>query len=266
MSVCAVVLCKDEADLIAHTIRHLATQVDEILVADNLSTDGTPEILAGLREELGDQLTVRIDQEVAYNQADKTTRLARLALERGHAWVLPCDADEYWRSPDLRPIRDYLAGLAPDTMIVRAPLYNHLPTALDDESLQSPFARIGWRKREPQPIKFGKVLARCRPDLRIGMGNHEAWTDGTGIEQVGLEIRHYSWRSALQYLRKIRNGAAAYAASSLPETYGAHWRMFESASDSDIIRHFQQWFWSGDPEGDDSLIYDPIMLPTGQPL
>lgn len=43
--VCAVMLVKDESDIIETTIRHLLWHVDEVIVADNMSTDGTYDIL-----------------------------------------------------------------------------------------------------------------------------------------------------------------------------------------------------------------------------
>lgn len=253
MSTCAVMLLKDEEDVLEPVLRHLLTQVDYVIAADNLSTDGTRGILEALAAE-GAPVQAVDDPEVGYTQADKTTELARHALARGFDWVLPCDADEVWYAPDGRRVADWLDGLTPDVQVVTAELYNHLPTA-EDEDDPNPVSRIGWRKRERGALP--KVCARCRPDLRIGMGNHAATTDGTGLTAPGLVIRHFSWRSAEQYLRKIRNGSAAYAASGLPETYGAHWRMFDGATDDAIRDHFRTWFWSAAPRADATLIFDP---------
>ncbi len=260
-------LVRDEADVIEYTLRHLATQVDEVIVADNLSTDGTRDILDQLASE-GLPLLVQDDSERAYYQSEKTSRLARLALDRGHGWVLPCDADEYWYAPDMRPIRDFADGVVPDVQIVRANLYNHIPTALDRPAARlstwdtvepepNPFRRIGWRKREHQEL--GKVMCRTRPDLRIGMGNHSASTDGTATVGWGLSIRHYSWRTAGQYLGKIRNGEEAYAATS-PDfrvMYGEHWQMWQGKPDEAVVDHFWRWFHSADPAADESLVFDP---------
>ena len=41
MTVTAVTVVRDEADIIETTLRHTATQVDHIIAADNGSADGT---------------------------------------------------------------------------------------------------------------------------------------------------------------------------------------------------------------------------------
>lgn len=256
MSVCAVMLVKDEADIVRFTLEHLLAQVDAILVQDNESHDGTFEILCEVRDENPDRVIALSDQEVAYYQDRKTTALAFEARLLGHQWVLPCDADEYWYAPDGRPIRDYLAGIAPDVQIVKGALFNHLPTSRDHDDEPNPFRRIRWRLREPAPL--GKVCVRTDPDLQIEMGNHGAWLPGAMLSVPGLVVRHYTWRTEDQYLRKIENGAIAYAATDKPENVGGHWRMFGNPPNPDAVReHFRKWFWSADPEANDSLIYDP---------
>lgn len=253
MSVCAVMLVKDEADIIVQTVRHLATQVDRILVQDNGSTDGTREHLANLQEE--GLVTVDDDPEVGYFQSIKTSSLALRAFHLGYDWVIPCDADEIWYAPDGRAIRDYLAGVAPDVRVVRARLFNHLPTGLDDPEDTNPITRIQWRQREYAPL--GKVCARTGVDLWIEMGNHSAQFEGRGLTVEGLAIRHFSWRSVEQYVKKIRNGERAYAATNMPEDVGAHWRMFRDHPDEAIVEQYKRWFYFEDPTAIDDLVLDP---------
>jgi hypothetical protein len=190
-TVCAVMLVKDEADIVETTIRHLLWHVDEVIVADNLSSDGTREILERLPVELRD------DPEIGYYQDRKTTALAMEALARGHRWVLPCDADEIWHHGDCDlPIRDYLGGLGPDVGILRALVFNHFATDVD-EPAANPVAQLCWRQKKHGMVK---VACRLRPDLSIEMGNHGAQTTGGTLTiDAPLNVRHFSWRSEAQF-------------------------------------------------------------------
>ena len=268
MSTAAVLLVKDELDILPSVLPHMLAQVDQVIVSDNMSTDGTREWLHDCDD---DRLLVLDDLEPAYYQSRKTTELAMRALDAGHSWVVPCDADEVWyvQADPERRIADYLAGTAPDVQIVKAELYNHIPTASDPPAefnelnengekisgQRTMVERIGWRKREHGALP--KVACRLHHELVIHAGNHSAYYPGVALAVDGLCIRHFSWRTAEQYLLKLRNGERAYAASDLPEGIGTHWRMFAEATDETIREHFDRWFFSRDPELDDSLIYDP---------
>jgi hypothetical protein len=76
----------------------------------------------------------------------------------------------------------------------------------------------------------------------------------------GDTLRHFSFRTEDQYVRKIRNGEKAYAATTLPETTGAHWRMWRDLPDEAIRDHFRQWFFCENPHADQTMIKDPAPL------
>jgi glycosyltransferase involved in cell wall biosynthesis len=260
--VCAVMLVKDEADIIETTIRHLLWHVDEVLVADNLSSDGTNLILHKLERDTG-RVHWSHDNEIGYYQDRKTTGLAMEALARGHRWVIPVDADEIWQHNDPTvAIKDHLGGVGPDVGIFRVPVFNHLCTVMDDTFQKNPVKRIRWRQRKPGMFK---VICRLRPDLYIEMGNHGAQTNGKTLTVDGpFNVRHFSWRSEDQFLRKIVNGRAAYAATSLPATYGVGWRCYDGDSDEQIKASFHNAFEIRTPQADITLIEDPAPLRGGR--
>jgi glycosyltransferase involved in cell wall biosynthesis len=251
MTVVAVCMAKDEADIIGASVAHMLTQVDRVIVADNGSTDGTRAILDQLDVDLLD------DPDVAYLQSEKTTALAQIARSDHHAdWIVPFDADEVWYSPFGR-IADVLEGIEPQWLVAAARLYDHVATAQDPDD-PDPVGRIGWRR--PDPVPLPKVACRWRDDLTIEQGNHGARYDGGATIRDGLlVVRHFPYRSAEQFVRKARNGAAAYNATNLPPEVGAHWRQYgaiaEAHGDDACADIFRTWFWSADPE-QDQLIFD----------
>lgn len=264
-------LVKDEADVIEHTVRHLLHEVDQVFVTDNLSTDGTTEILHALRAEHGtSRLQVGLDEEVGYYQSRKTTELAARARHYRHNWVVPVDADEVWYSPFGR-LADVLDGLDRRFFQFAAgAILNHVTSGDDDQAELDPARRIGYRLKDPGVLP--KVACRASKDLVIGMGNHDAVTSGS-VSSVGsptveglIYIHHFPWRSEEQFLRKITNGARAYAeAPELQPSFGSHWRQFGMPGDDGFEERVRGWFreWGyrerpwvdGHPGGD--LVYDP---------
>jgi glycosyltransferase involved in cell wall biosynthesis len=243
-------LVRDEADIIEVTVRHLLWHVDEVIVADNRSVDGTREILEALPVDLRD------DPEIAHFQDRKTTAMAMEALERGHQWVVPCDGDEIWhcRNPNHR-ISDWLSTLASDVMIVTGPIFNHIPSADDDPTEDNPVKRIGYRRLHP---KRQKVACRLSPDLWIKQGNHKARGGGKLRHVPGLEVKHFSHRSEEQSLRKVRNLIEAYnAANGVPDDYGREKRRFDGRPDDHIRKEFRRRFFSKRPTEDAELVWDP---------
>lgn len=256
MTTWAVGMVRDEADIIGYTIRHILGQVDRVLIADNLSTDGTRAILDELAADDA-RLTVIDDVDPAYYQSRKMTALAAAAAAAGAKWVLPMDADEVWYSPHGR-IADVLADLGPEAAVAAADVFDHVATGSDSTD-ENPLDRMAWRRREP--CELPKVA--CRPMLpaRIEQGNHAASFPWVTINEL-LVVRHFPYRSAEQMIRKAHNGAAAYAATDLPEHEGKHWRDYGALADAHgdeaLAGVFAQWFWTSDPGQDPMLIFDPL--------
>lgn len=271
MATFGVSMVRDEADVIAGTLRHMADEVDHLLVADNLSTDGTRDILADLAREL--PLTVVDDPVAGYYQSAKMSALAAQAAAAGAAWIVPFDADELWYSP-LGRIREVLAELGYPIAVAR--LTNHLRTAIDlDEP--DPFVSMVWRQRDPAPLP--KVAFRWEEGAVIAQGNHavdfpsasailrsvfpglSAGATALANGMPCLQVRHFPYRSADQFTRKAINGAAAYrAAPGLSEQDGAHWRAYGEIADREgparLGDVFRTHFWYLSPT-DAGLVRDP---------
>lgn len=253
--VCALMLVKDEADIIEPIVGHLLGEVDHVVVYDNGSTDGTREILARLDVEAHE------DADPAYYQGPKMSRWARELGERGFEWVVPCDADEVWYVASGGRIADFLREMPDDVRVVRATLYDHVRTGLDPED-GNPIRRIGWRHLVGDGR--GKVACRIRPDLVIDYGNHGAsYSDGAVRTVGGLIVRHFPVRSHEQYARKVRAGAAAIACTDAPEDVCRHWRRRGAMSDEDLRAEVAR-LHHHDPRRNRRLVYDPAP-PVGDP-
>lgn len=246
-----VSMFKDEADVVAGTIRHMADEVDYLLVADNGSTDGTREILAELEDTL--PLKVIDDPDPAYYQSRKMTALAEQAAGMGAVWIVPFDADEIWSASDR--ISVVLAGF--DGHIAWATLTNHFATSIDPEEAD-PFRRLVWRQAKPAPLP--KVAFRWEEGAVIHQGNHGVTLPSRSEGRQVLEIRHFPYRSAEQFITKARNGAAAYRATTLPEHEGAHWRAYgdilDRLGEEGLAEVFRQHFWYLSPS-DSGMVHDP---------
>jgi glycosyltransferase involved in cell wall biosynthesis len=243
-------MVKDEADVIAGTLLHMADEVDHLLVADNNSTDGTREILA----ELDDlPLTIIDDPEPAYYQSSKMSALAAHAAEMGAEWIVPFDADELWVAP--HRVSKILASAT--TSIVTAALTNHFCTAVDPDD-PDPYRRIVWRQAKPAALP--KVAFRWEPGAVIHQGNHGVTLPSDPKPTNGLEVRHFPYRSAEQFISKARNGAAAYRATDLPVSEGAHWRAYgdilDRLGEEGLATVFREHFWYLSPT-DSGLVQDP---------
>ncbi len=227
MSVCGVLMVKNEVDVIATTVTHLLSQVDTVIVADNLSTDGTREILDSIHAVYQDRLLIRDDTEIGYWQSRKMTALALNAYALGHDWVVPCDADEIWKSTVVdETVGQALDGLHESYGKASAAVFNHYATALDDQEISNPMLRMEWRTE--QPLGLPKTAVRLHPGVVIDAGNHNATGPKSAPNTIGglLQVRHFPYRSPEQFVSKAITGSKAYAATDLPRGLGLHWREY----------------------------------------
>lgn len=259
MSVWGIAMMRDEEDIAYHTIMHMAEEgLEGIIVADNLSVDGTRAQLECAALDVADHCRVVVieDRDPAYYQSDKMTALASRAAALGADWIVPFDADELWLARDR--IAYVLDHLPESAMVATAALYDHYPSAIDPVG-DNPFKTIRWRR--PDPGALPKVAFRWRQGVRILQGNHGVvYPSVTPRSYPALLIRHFPYRTAEQFINKARKGAEAYAATTLPEHEGAHWRQYgailEREGEAGLEAVFRRWFWNLAPV-QAGLILDP---------
>lgn len=255
-------MVRNEEDIIAQTVRHMAYHCDHLVIADNASTDGTREILDSLATRL--PITVIADDDPAYYQSRKMTKLAEIAASISAEWndplpwIVPFDADELWNLWDdpSRSMRDVLPLQTVD--IAQAALFDYRTTALDPAGTD-PIQTIQWCTAEP--AKLPKVAFRWQPGSQIHQGNHGVTLPDWGSTAAILRVNHFPYRSAQQFVAKAVQGAAAYQATDLPEEFGAHWRaygrLYEAFGPQALESVFRQYFWAFSPT-DMELVHQPV--------
>lgn len=254
-----IAMCKDEQDIIYHTLLHMAEEgLSGIIVADNMSTDRTVKEIKKVQKLLKGspcQVILVQDKEIGYYQSRKMTDLAKQAHDLGAEWIIPFDSDELWYAGDT--IANFLNSLPGHVNVVHADLWNHFGSAIDPQG-SIPFQNMGWRQNVKGAMP--KVAFRYHKDAVIGQGNHLVQIPNEHVVR-GLEIRHFPYRSWEHFKRKAINGAAAYNATDLPVNMGGHWRSYgqliESQGDDEVrINVFEKYFWFFSPV-DNGMVFDP---------
>jgi glycosyltransferase involved in cell wall biosynthesis len=257
----AITMVRDEEDIVRATVGNMITQVDRVLVADNLSRDNTRMILNQLAYRYPKQLEVINDDEPGYYQSRKMTDLALRAYEAGATWVVPFDADEYWVG-SIGTIAETLRAHEDDYGIVTAELYDHVATRLDPTAGDI-IDKRPWRR--DYPLELPKVACRTSRDMLIAQGNHDVkYLDGLPVARTPtprLTVHHYPYRTLEQFVHKIRNGADAYAATDLPATVGQHWRQWGEMTDDELAGIFHEYYWREQPDWSIQHPYDPTEYP-----
>jgi hypothetical protein len=143
-------------------------------------------------------------------------------------------------------------------VIVEGRLYHHLVTRLDPP--RHPFKAMQYRMAEPSVLP--KVIVRWQPGMVLGAGNHDASYGSplTAASWLGVEVRHFPYRSSGQFVTKAVNGSRAYAATDLPWGTGQHWReyglLYERGGEQALIDAYEAHFVHDLPSAS-GLVFDP---------
>jgi hypothetical protein len=222
MKLVMTLLARDEADIIRDQIAfHLNAGVDFVIATDNLSQDGTTEILESFARD-GHLHLIR-DESPYLRQAEWITRMGRLAAtDFGADWVIHSDADEFWW-PRGESLKDVLSSIPERYGIVRALLRHFVPRPDDGSSFAE---RMTVRMSTSAPINDPrslfrpnlKIIHRADPDVNVSIGAQRL-IDSAFLPLRGwypVEFFHFPVRSLEQCERKYTHQQVAPGQSPSP--------------------------------------------------
>ncbi len=259
---------KNECDIIEAFVRHHCALVDRVIVVDNVSHDGTAEILAALVDE-GLPLTVFPDETLEYRQSDITSYLARASIrgfELDRLFLL--DADEFLHVGSRGALDAALEPFHGDEHLL-LPWATYVPEA-DADDVPGPAPRTIVRRRRSEAIPTYKVAVAGafagEHTSSIAMGNH-----AVSIENVaqaspiahGLRLAHFPVRSSGQLHTKAALAWTAYLAMGYAGGgLGDHWKALSEAYEGGSpvpLRAYAFAYQHGAIDfSEDELVADPV--------
>jgi hypothetical protein len=201
--------------------------VDFIIATDNLSVDGTTDILRAYERRGVLHYIHQPDDD--YEQHRWVTRMARLGCTQYAAdWVINNDADEFWW-PECGDLKQVLNAIPASCYSVAATRVNFVPRPMEagDFFADTMIVRELRSVNSLGQLLPGKVCHRAFADIEVGQGNHEVRRDGHQVtaEPGPITILHFPMRSYRQFANKIAKGGAAYRRNTnLPAEIGSTWR------------------------------------------
>lgn len=214
---CVAVLCTfNERRYIEPCLRHLIDNGFEVLVLDNDSTDGTPDIA---RDFVGRGVieVTRLPRDADFNLTKLLQRKEDVIRELDADWALHVDADEMHLGWDGRPLASTLAAIAAcGYNAVNFQEYTFIPTAEAPDHDHGGHAETmrhyyAFSKRRPFCIR-----AFSRPGSSFELttsGGHRPTFSDMRLFPISLPMRHFQFLS-VEHARE-RYGSMRYAPGEL---------------------------------------------------
>ena len=254
MKLTAVMMVKNESDVIRDCCGHLSALFDTVIIIDHRSTDGTKDYLVEL-EKLNNKFHIYHLTEPGYYQSQVMTWIVKnLEACTSADWVFLIDADE---------VLPFLSRSEFEQVL--------------DKYESSPIIKMSWKNLIPEEYSSNAIMGRpylepkastifhkiaYQPslipvsDFIIAQGNHAVLAGGYGKELPSVPVfnlYHVPIRSRNQLGFKIFQGTAAYSkmGEERNELLGSHW--------FDISRHIDKYGMS------DELL-NGLALRYGEPI
>jgi glycosyltransferase involved in cell wall biosynthesis len=220
MRIFGIMVVKNEADIVGHTLRAACRWCDEIYVLDNGSTDETWDLVQELSRSIPQIIPFEQTDEPFFESIRAKVFNAYKSGASDGDWWCRLDADElYVQSP-----REFLAEVTRHEVVWAIHLQYYL-TKEDVERFESSPAlfdsnlplnvRYHWYKAEHSEPRFFRHRSRLRWD-------GGAWPRHLGrVFPKRILLRHYKFRSPSQIQTRLRTRMAVFERGGFA---GQHWR------------------------------------------
>ncbi len=244
----AILLVRDEGDIIAQTLAHLAASFDSVHVLDTGSTDQTWDIIQNAaRSNPRVVAHARVERSAHLGLRAYVFERVRHTFSPGD-WLSRVDADEFYHIPPREFLQHHVVAHEGrvfaqhyDFVVLRSELeaweqldqQGAVPSSPDDVQ------RTRTRYIVDETMWFEARFFR----FRRGMRWHEAQTNpfNPGLTALArIPIRHYRWRS----LAQMRTRLALRAQQSALDPHGEHWHRADLRSwiIEDADPRLRTWF------------------------
>ncbi|WP_430592361.1 glycosyltransferase family 2 protein [Humidisolicoccus flavus] len=216
-------MVRDEADVIGAMLEHHIRQgVDQFIITDNGSVDGTREIIESFKDQAS--IDLRDDLEHKKMQGPRVSAMAHDAYEQyGATWVINADADEFWLAANAkdRTLKEVFSEISPTVAKFIVPVIDMIGAPAQagsgmqrlnyrDERPDSELQKLGLHAHStPNSVHIGS------PNPIVSQGNHFVNIEQRAPlpEELQVEALHFQWRSYEQVSRKYFNAGKAYRES-----------------------------------------------------
>ena len=235
----AILMTKNESDVLMHWISHHYDYFDLLMIVDDESIDGSSEFLEEISSDFKILVFKRADQH-GYIQREIITWLSRFVAKNApQSVIFPLDTDEFL-SEDL--ISNHVT-LDPAVEHWKYKWSTGIPLLLEEHVLTNrDYVLIEIRDRAME-----KVVYRARAILNgfeVCQGNHGLDIPGSKSNKVQIEytslpdLIHIPVRSEGQLrFKKIQAERALIETKSLTRIEGFHWRRLKpSKTDAEILQ------------------------------
>ncbi len=261
--IAAIMMAKNECDIIEHCIRINLRSFDRIFVMDHNSTDSTKAILRLLIQEgLPLSLIETPTKDAAYHQGELMTRIMQdVAKTNSFDFIMPLDADEFLVYHEGRHPFTALHLLSPNEYGL-VPWITYVPT-IDSTGKQLPLAE-SFQPRDREPRLYHKVVIcnEMAKSCRLNMGSHSLAnvSQENAVFINTMSLQHIPVRSSSQIISKALIGVNALRLKKdrRPDE-GQHWFDMEQRFKGKTALNFNELQAEG-------LIYACIGLEDSVPI